>query len=299
VFGGEPRHKGLPLDYWVTRLKQGNQKEQAEAREAMRIMGASAVPYLEELLVKQDSPTKLWLLKNYGKRFPYLYRVMPRTLDHSRAYAAAALGEMGPAASNAIPALMQLAKRNEPLLSSSATAAVMRIRGESMSPLLQALENTNSANWQAVAMTLAEFGTNARPAVPVLCRALKSRNPQVYDMAAYALGYIHSDASIAVPALISAVMEGKLGNTIWALGQFESEARSARPYLSTLQYNPDPMVRQSVLMALRRILPPDEVETLVPLLIKCAADPDPNLSGAAKGLLREINPAAAAKAGVK
>ncbi len=131
-YGHEPRYHGRPLKYWVIKLKQGSRKEQAEAREALQAMGKAAVPYLVHTVEKTDSPLKLKILTTYGGRFPYLYWVLRRTSDQERAYAASALGEIGPSASNAIPALVQLNKTNVYRHAAPTAACLMKIRGEPM-----------------------------------------------------------------------------------------------------------------------------------------------------------------------
>jgi hypothetical protein len=59
------------------------------------------------------------------------------------------------------------------------------------------------------------------------------------------------------------------------------------------------MVRQGAFGSLCKILPPDQVKTLVPTLLKNVNDPERNLSTFARGLLRQIDPVAANRAGVQ
>jgi HEAT repeat protein len=195
----------------------------------------------------------------------------------------------------------------------------MKIRGEPIEGLIRALDDPISEQWVTSARTLAEFGTKAGPAIPALCRALNSEKGWA---AAYAIGFIHSAPEVAVPALIDALkrvnsMKAVLAsggsddvarhnmqmafsrpNIIWALGEFEFNAKSAIPILRQNLLDADPMVRQAVLMSLRKILPPQELKTLVPALIQSVNDPDPNLIVTARGMLLEIDPRAAMKAGV-
>jgi HEAT repeat protein len=301
----EPHYHGQPLSYWTIKLKQGNRKEQAEARDALRTMGKSAVPYLINAMQKLDPPLKLKIMRDYGARFPFLYRWLRLTSDQDRSYAASALGEIGPSASNAIPSLLKVTFKVS-MWQVSPSAALMKIRGEPIDGLIQALDNTNTsqAQWVLAAQTLAEFGTNARPAIPALCRALASTNGWA---AAYAIGFVHSNPEIAVPALMNAIsafnsgraMNPGDGNIIWALGQFEGDARPAIPILRQYLIDPNPMIRQSVLSSLQKILPPEELKSLVPDLLQNANDPEPNLSIPSRMLLKQIDPAAAKKAGVE
>ena len=263
---GGPTYHGQPLSYWIIKLKQGNLKEQAEAQVALHTTGETAVPYLVLCLEKED--------------------LMPQM----RAYAASALGEIGPPASNAIPALLRMGSYY------ASRAALMKIRGESIDGLIRALDDPNSEQWVVTAQTVAEFGTNASPAIPGLCRVLQSEKGWA---AAYAIGFIHSEPGIAVPALIDAIKHGHKSNAIWALGEFEADASPAIPLLRQQLQDADPMVRQSALLSLRKILPPEQVKTLVPALIQNVNDSDPNLRDIARSMLWKIDPEAAKKTGVK
>ena len=282
-----PTYHGRALGQWVTKLKQGNLKEQAAAQEALHALGPKAVPYL----VADLDDASLW--------------------SQWRAYAAGALGEIGPPASNAIPALLPMSALTGMSNSwerSAATAALMRIRGEPIDGLIHALENPMSNEWKDPAQTLAEFGTAAAPAIPVLCRLLGSENghgpPNRPSMAAYAIGYIHSEPEVAVPALIDALKRSSSvsidgGNIVWALGEYEADASAAVPIIRQQLQDANPLNRQAALMSLRKILPPDQAKTLVPALLEAVKDPEPNLSGVAKEMLKEIDPAAAKRAGIK
>jgi hypothetical protein len=159
------------------------------------------------------------------------------------------------------------------------------------------------------ARTLADYGPDASEAIPGLCRGLNSEKSWA---AAYAIGSIHCHPEIAVPALIDEI-EGrylekdKWGllrnsvswvNSIWALGEFEADARPAIPALREYLQDPHPITRETALGSLRKILPPDQVKTLVPALLKNVNDPDPNLRSLARDMLKQIAPIRAIGAGV-
>jgi len=271
---GGPIYHGHPAGYWIFRLKQGSRDEQTEARTALRSMGKAAVPFFIQALHEPDLP------------------------DQWRAYAASALGEIGPAASEAIPALLQMTNQ---VLASAPRAALMKIRGESIGGLIRALNDPISDQWAQTAQTLAEFGPDASVAIPALCRGLDSEKGWA---AIYGIGFIHSHPEIAVPALIETIkrdhsdvalggMDITTGDAIWALGEFEADARPAIPAIRLHLQDPYPMCRQACLRSLRKILPPDQVKTMVPDLLKNVNDPDPNLRNVARGLLKEIDPKAA------
>jgi beta-lactamase regulating signal transducer with metallopeptidase domain/HEAT repeat protein len=272
---GGPIYRGHPAGYWIFCLKQGSREEQSEARAALRSMGKAAVPFFIQALHAPDLP------------------------DQWHAYAASALGEIGPAASEAIPALLQMT--NPVWESAPPRAALMKIRGESIDGLIRALNEPISDQWVQSAQTLAEFGPDASEAIPALCRGLDSEKGWA---ASYAIGFIHSHPEIAVPALIEAIKQDHtgpalpgwnvdVGSAIWALGNFETDARPAIPAIRLHLQDPNPMCRQACLLSLRKILPPEQVKTLVPDLLKNVNDSDPNLRNVARGLLKEIDPKAA------
>jgi HEAT repeat protein len=299
LYNHEPRYHGLSLTDWENKSLRGTQKEQAEAQEALRAMGKSAVRYLIRVVEKHDSPLKLWILKNFGKRAPILNRWLPLAYDHERHKAAHALGEIGPDASNAIPALLRLKQTNS-YDGYFLVATLMKINGEPIGGLIRQLDDPTSAQWQNAAYNLAEFGTNASAAVPALCRGLQTADRVA---AAYAIGYIHCQPEIAVPLLMENVKRGgslpELLNGIGALGQFEGEARSAIPLLRLELSNNDSMIRLSAFGSLYRIFPPDERKSLVPDLLQLINDSDSNLRAVSRYRLKQIDPEAAKAAGVE
>jgi beta-lactamase regulating signal transducer with metallopeptidase domain/HEAT repeat protein len=274
---GGPIYRGHPAGYWIFRLKQGSREEQSEARAALRSMGKVAVPFFLQALHAPDLP------------------------DQWHAYAASALGEIGPAASEAIPALLQMTNQ---VWESEPRAALMKIKGESIDGLVRALNEPISDQWVQTAQTLAEFGPDASEAIPVLCRGLDSEKGWA---ASYAIGFIHSQPEIAVPTLIERIKRdhtdppvvgwnGETGNAIWALGEFETDASPAIPAIRLHLEDPNPMVRLSCLVTLHKILPTNQAKTLVPDLLKNINDPEPNLRHVARGLLAQIDPEAARRA---
>ena len=289
VYFSELRYQGRTLKYWTAQLKQGDQRHYALARQALQHFDARATQPLIDIIEYQNPPWKVSLLA----RFPATYRYLNFISSQDRAYAAAALGELGSAASAAIPVLEQFARSVDAHYAPSVEAALMKIKGIPLQPLIDSLADLDAKDWQARAHTVAEFGTNAAPAASILCRALASTNQNHRANAAYAIGFIRAGSAHCVPALIASAQVGGMDslNSLWALGQFESEARSAIPLLRNKLNDADPMVRQSALGSLKRVLPPEELKTLLPALRASADDPDPNLRGAAKHMLADLKAA--------
>ncbi len=283
------RYRGQGLDYWVIQLKQGDQRNKAAAREALHFFGARAVPPLVGMLERQDPVWKV----NLVARFPMLYGLglVHMTSRQDRAYAAAALGELGPQATHAIPVLESLGPTLGVSYQPMIDAALMKIKGQSLTRLIQGLADFEVKDWDYRVRTVAEFGAEARSALPMLCKALNEPKAHHWT-AAYAIGFIHSESSLCAcqPSLRMCGL-GRVTtrvNSIWALGEFEAEARAAMPILWQKVKDPDAMVRQTALGSLKRILPPEQRASLLPALKANVNDPDPNLSGGARYMLREL-----------
>jgi HEAT repeat protein len=176
-----------------------------------------------------------------------------------RKYAAHLLGEMGPAARAAIPALL-----DETIDSPTAFAAVMKIRGQSVAPLIVQLQDAvrqrDMRELFQLAPTLGEFGTNAEAAVPFLVNALNL--PPEYlpsaSIAAVALGEIHRQPEVCVPALIPLLDFPSASvriQAVEALGKFQNAAAPALPHLVQSLDDLDASVRLAATNALNEIDP--------------------------------------------
>jgi hypothetical protein len=112
---------------------------------------------------------------------------------------------------------------------------------------------------------LGEFGLAAKPAIPVLLQALKSKDTIVHGPAVAALGKIHGEPDTIIPLLIGYLDDNELNDeAATALGNFGPQAKAALP-------------------------------KLIPML----EIPNKDLHHALVGALKQIDPAAAAQAGVK
>ncbi len=148
---------------------------------------------------------------------------------------AAALGEIGPAA---LPALPQLAALTNVL---SAELAMAKLKGESLVPFIDRLKNTSDQRqWGRTARMVAELGTNAEPAVPLLLSALNSTN-SLQEQALYALARIQRRPDLCVPKmlpLLSSPNPNVRFQALVVLGAFGAEAKAAVPQITRLITNP-------------------------------------------------------------
>jgi HEAT repeat protein len=175
---------------------------------------------------------------------------------------------MGPIAQRAIPILTLVTNDGMWYARNAAKAALMRIKGGSVVPLIDGLRDTSDPiKWYEVAMLVSDFGTNAESAIPLLLSALETSNDIILGHAAIALGRIHRHPQICVPALIPLLSSPSISTrqkSLIALGEFGAAATSA-----------------------------------VPAIRRCLADSDPWVRMRAPVILKAIDPEAAAEAGVK
>ena len=172
-----------------------------------------------------------------------LARRIDQLRDQSQAIrlqASDALGLMGEAAAEAIPALQTaLADESEPV---SVNAAY-------------ALANMGSAGMQALLTTLRE-STDAR----------------VTDNAAYGLSAVGAPAFDGLAALLDHPSEYAREGVAFALGELRSEAQEAVPALVKLTQDPIDRVRRNAVEALGTIAEP--IQKSVPALIEALEDAD-------------------------
>src|SRR5260370_716927 len=153
-----------------------------------RAMGEPAVTRLIRILQSRDSAIKRKFVAyaqhhaNIHNRFIAPRYVIPEDVYHAKA--ATALGEIGPAAQAAIRALTTSSTTDKYYLAAArATAALIKIRQESITTLFVLLEDTQSTNWSRAALTAKYLGTNGEAAVPLLISALQSTNVGVRQYA--------------------------------------------------------------------------------------------------------------------
>jgi HEAT repeat protein len=142
--------------------------------------------------------------------------------------AARALSKLGPAAKDAVPALIGLLKHD-----------VIEVR------------------WNA-ARTLGKIRTPALPALPHLIEQLADPAAAVREHAAEAIGDIGPEAKEGIPALVSVLADANARvrrDAVRSLGNMGGEARATIPQIEPLLKDPESMVRDAAAQALRKIDP--------------------------------------------
>ena len=238
--------------------------------------GSNAVPSLVEVLDAETWGTAQWS-------------------------AVQALGAIGPAATPAAPAILRALAGTNNMDQGRCLWALGQIHGhpESVVPVL--IKHLNQRNFEQVAAeALGQFGPEAAPAVPDLIRIL-DRNDATSTRAASALGHIGPAAKQAIPSLLRSAPKTNRGSEfrfqcILALGGIHQEPELVVPALTsciseTLREQ-DVRIRLFCAEALGQY--GTNATPAVALLTKLLADQNPNVRRAATNALQQISPPTAA-----
>jgi HEAT repeat protein len=198
-----------------------------------------------------------------------------------RSRAALALGELGPDAQTAIPALVKALKDSDETVARQAGRSLRAIGAPTRDDLPLLIEGIRDANPRVrnyAVEALGKMGAEARSAVPALAQVLKAKetDTELRQQAARTLGQIGPAATAqGVPALSEALKSPEAvvrEAAAETLGKFGGQAKAAVPaLLATLEDN-ETTVRRAVLAALAQIGPGAQ-ETL-PKLRPAFKDPD-------------------------
>ena len=192
----------------------------------------------------------------------------------TRCLSASRLGEFGPAAKEAIPALRTAIKGSDSCLRAEAAAALFAVDTHpklAIDTLASILQDQDADARRRAVFHLCESGRAAHDAVPALCLALlKERDHRLRYNLAKTLGKIRSRADICVPALVKTLEDSEWivrSYAAKALGDFGVEAQKAAPNLMKALKDPEGHVRVSSAEALWRIH--GKAEPSLNVLIAC------------------------------
>jgi HEAT repeat protein len=229
----------------------------------------------------------------------------------SRWKAAMALLQFGPAAKDAVPALLEAIDDEAPSVAEAAAQSYRKITGKeppapkpkappapkvspALTGLIEQLRSRDSfVRWRAV-LGLGELGEQAAPATGELEDLLDDPDDNVRWSAATSLGKIGPGAREAVPALAAALSDREdtviHRHAAAALARLGPAARDAVPGLIGALKDKDSDVREEVIEALVRI-----GAAAVPPLIEALQDDDERVRFEAADALTKIGMALQAK----
>jgi hypothetical protein len=275
-------------------MRAGPDRE--EARQAVHQLGPKSLPLLLKWLRKDDHPTLKtrfynleeatdgWLmnhkiLKRHGTSFPVDPKESYRTLGLQ------ALEELGPDGRAAIPVLIQMLGEKDPktgemaIEAGSAWLILPRMAPDSVEPLIQALSSRDLYTQVLAAGALAKIGTNATAAIPTFEKWLHDDRLAIRVNACRVLGALGVDPHEFIPVVIADLPRTNIRGTNFDMLDYQLEI------LTRYKTNAKPVI-----------------PILLEMLTNAPDDKDPTngwIRGDVMGALREIDPTAAAKAGIK
>jgi len=214
----EPVYQGKSLSTWLEGYTPDpksyrplvEQPQWQQANAAVRGLGTNAIPSLLRMLRARDNPWKLKLVRlASNQRFIKISYVSASELNVRAAMAFGSLPDHG---SNSVPELIQIYKENRSEESQSAVVLAFRSIGPAASQAVPVLLNAaGSSDLTIRHNALAALGEiHAQPdlVVPLLTKALRDQEPHIRSAAAMALRDFGAEAKPAVPALLELLKDG-------------------------------------------------------------------------------------------
>ncbi len=193
-----PVFRGHTLDYWSA---QANATDAAVSNQASVVVNAEIIPRLAGQMFHDtnDSQLRMTLVSvlNGLPGIEAFYTEAPQR----RAEAARAIGELGPAAKAAIPALIQALQSGDTAVHEAAIQSLGGIHSEpdKVIPLLMKYLDDEDLNDEA-ATALGNYGSLARVAIPKIIPLLHAADDDAQIAAAKALKKIDPDYASATNA---------------------------------------------------------------------------------------------------
>lgn len=249
------------VPHLIRYMMEGNALAVESAAEALGHIGEpAAVPFLANHLDRPESAVTRKVAAALGEIGPAAYEAVPhliRAMKSGNEQAAEALGHIAEAGS--IPALV--AALSDWRVAYGAAGALERIGGDDpriVSALMATLESGAPEPIRTrCAEVLGSFGPKARNAVPALVRLLKAGTLPLRTAAAEALISISTEKESGIPILVWALSDSPdVQVRRWAaeaLGRLGFAALDAVPALVKALDDPDPAVRQEADKALKKI----------------------------------------------
>jgi hypothetical protein len=265
-YKAEPRYETRTLSGWLGQYRSHSDdfKEQAriwqEADHAISRMGSNAVPFLVEKLKYRESSFLRRLRELLGRQSV----ISVRWLEDPGYEQMAMEGfrALGSQAKSAVPELRLLLAQSDK--SDQAAQCLLSIGWETMPVFMEALSNRNSVVQRFVARSLAEFGTNAAPALPVLLQWLDDSKADDRGCLAGIIGEIGYGNPNVIRVLTPLLQEQE--HTAWgaALGLARSGQAGLWPLVLALT-NQNPRVQIGAACALRKVTRDRRLEPTAPL----------------------------------
>ncbi len=319
----DPLFQGKPESAWITNIVYNGSDAQTKQWQEY---GPDGVRVLVRGLNKANHPLERAYRNTYRRMAPRLpgfflrFLPAPRT-DSGRATRMSVvelIAKLGKIADFATPAMARTLDGDDPSVRQLAInyftdtedehCRLNRLDTNEKKKLLPSFirDAQDVGNWGVrnnAVMALRYYPEQREAVAPVLQNALQDKQPQVRLVAADALNHVAPDDIVsakAVPAIIE-VLENPDDQIAYRaarlLGEMRQEPSLAVPALIVAAAGTNTLVACSALWALGQY--PDQSKTIEPALLNALKNPDVRIRYAAADALKKIDPAAAAKAGVK
>jgi HEAT repeat protein len=220
----EPMIDGKPLSFWLDQYSvtltgggEGRMAQREKAEGAIRQLGTNAIPQLLQMLREQDGRLKAKLLELFQKQRFIRISYKPAWVRNYEAELGFRI--LGADARQAVPALVEIYERPPSSSSQASAAAALSDIGPSASvaipSLLRGTTNSDAAVRLCAVSALGSFQSEPETVVPALIRCLSDTNVSVRTIAARSLGQFGPEARQAIPALMNAKgsLKGNVADT--------------------------------------------------------------------------------------
>lgn len=248
-------------------------------KEALIRLGPVAVPKLVEALA--NPAARLAALHVLGRIGPAAKDAVPAMLKAADGeFAIEGLVALAGLGESAGPALVEAAK--EPARAVAALRALATLKGRAASvvkPLADLLKDAAFGEKAELLRTLAALGPAAKSAAPAVAERLADGSQEIQAAAGLALVAIGGDATAAVPVLLKVLEEAKSQparrDAALALGRLPDQAGKSLPLLRKLAADAVPELRAAAVEAMTQL------EGSLPDLVAAVGDADPAVREAA------------------
>ncbi len=265
----EPSYNGRSLSYWLDEWGKSYNDRTNPATVAIREIGSNGVPILLARLSEDESPGERKFWQFAGKVLPDELNPMNRNITRA-VTAAEAMNLVGVEARSAFPKLTNLLTMRSHRL--TAAIGLAGIGHEGIAVLLESLTNRDWIVRQNAAFALGEAGSDYDKVVPALIEMVKKEGNTQID----------------------SVLRGAAGSSLVRL---HKEPELVIPVFSEFLTNPDAGMRCFGASLLGRF--GADAKAAVPLLLKARSDEEASVREMAEIALKNIDPQAAGKAGLK
>jgi HEAT repeat protein len=303
----QPTYQGRTVNSWLEQVfnAKGNQ---SQAIDALRELGAKAVPVEIDALARTLSPLDKWYQSVYPKLPLRLRRHLPTPVKGETMHAATIRSAAELALINNehtrefLPELVRCLKEgNSEVRLYAAPVVTHWIRAEDtfcIPTLIEVLNDGDARVRDYGAHALSRFGPAAKAASPALEKGLKDSETQVRITAAMALSAIDTNTTtLAIPVLKEAIANGDPRTRHWAavyLRNLNLGDRETIPVFISSLTSQDRDIRISAAYSLLRYGP--EAKGATPALVSALNESDAEVRRGVRRALEKIDPEAAAKA---